>query len=114
MKRNIPNFGQRGAPVFGTWVKLRTLETIELLAEAGFGFVILDLEHSPLALEAAYASLVVAQGLGMNVFARLPDLTRSYVQRLLDAGIDGLIVPQVSTAEQADTVVRSMLFPPRG
>ena len=107
-------FGLPGEPRYGTWVKLASLETVELIARAGFDFVVIDLEHSPLTLEAAYASLVVAQGFGLTVLARLPDRSGSHVQRLLDAGFDGLLTPQVSGEDEAAAVMRQMTFPPEG
>ena len=95
-------------------MKLPSLETVELIARAGFDFIVIDLEHSPLTLEAAYASLVVAQGCGLTVLARLPDRSGSHVQRLLDAGVDGLLVPQVADQRQASKALRQMMFPPEG
>ena len=52
-----------GPTTFGTWVKLPSLETLELLAAAGFEFVVVDMEHSPLTLDFAYQAIVVAQGI---------------------------------------------------
>ena len=107
-------FGLPGEPRYGTWVKLASLETIELIARTGFDFVVFDFEHSPLTLETAYASLVVAQGLGLTVLARVPDRSGSYVQRLLDAGFDGLLTPQICDEHEAAAVIRQMMFPPEG
>lgn len=107
-------FGFPGEPRYGTRVKLASLETIELIARAAFDFVVIDPEHSPLTLEAAYASLVVAQGLGLTVLARVPDRSGSHVQRLLDAGFDGLLTPQISDEQEAAAVMRQMMFQPEG
>ncbi len=99
---------------FGTWVKLPSLETLEMLAAAGFEFVVIDMEHSPLTLDFAYAAIVVSQALGMTALVRVPDRSGSHVQRLLDAGADGLLVPQVSSAEEARRCVDQMVFSPTG
>ena len=98
-----------GPTTFGTWVKLPSLETLELLAAAGFEFVVVDMEHSPLTLDFAYQAIVVAQGLGLAVLVRVPDRSGSHLQRLLDAGADGILVPQVpsnacSSAQRAPTL----------
>ena len=82
-------------------MKLPSLETLEMLAGAGFEFIVVDIEHSPLSFDFAYQAIVVAQGLGMAAIVRVPDRSGSHIQRLLDAGADGLLVPQVSTAEVA-------------
>ncbi|MFD3484833.1 HpcH/HpaI aldolase/citrate lyase family protein [Streptomyces sp. NPDC058665] len=103
-----------GPPLIGTWIKIPALETVELLAHAGYDFVVVDMEHSPMTLEAAYRTTTVAHGLGTRVLVRVPDRGGSHIQRVLDMGVDGILVPHVSSAEQAAEAVGSMLFPPRG
>src|SRR4029453_12201929 len=83
-----PGLRRPGAPAFGTWIKLPTLETLELLADAGFEFVVVDLEHSPLGLESASRLIFGAQALGMAALVRVPDRSGALLQRLLDAGAD--------------------------
>ncbi len=103
-----------GACLLGTWVKIPSLETIELLAHAGFDFVVIDMEHAPLTFETAYRSIVAAQGFGMAALVRLPDSSGSDVQRILDSGVDGVLVPRVRSRDEAQAVTDSMLFSPRG
>ncbi|SFO18414.1 4-hydroxy-2-oxoheptanedioate aldolase [Actinomadura madurae] len=103
-----------GGPLLGTWVKIPALETVELLARAGFDFVVIDLEHSPLTLESAYRMVVVSQGLGLHALVRVPERGAGHVQPILDTGVDGVLVPHVMDGADADRVARSMLFPPRG
>lgn len=103
-----------GKPTFGTWVKLPTLETLELLAEAGFEFVVVDMEHSPLTLESAYTLCFAAQHMGMTALVRVADRSGNYLQRVLDSGFDGVLVPQVSTLDEAVAAVAGMTFSPAG
>lgn len=105
---------QPGACQFGTWVKLGTPETLECLALAGFDFVVVDMEHAPHTFETAYRTIVLAQGMGMKVLARLPDSQGGYVQRILDSGVDGLLIPRVRSVEEARQVAEGMIFSPRG
>ncbi|MEU8402530.1 aldolase/citrate lyase family protein [Nonomuraea sp. NPDC048892] len=98
----------------GTWVKIPALETVELLARAGFDFVVADMEHSPMTLESTYRAIVVAQGLGMHALVRVPDAGGSHLQRVLDAGADGILVPHVTGPADAQRAMSGMLFPPRG
>lgn len=102
------------ACLFGTWLKIASLETIELIAHAGFDFVVIDMEHAPYSFETAYRAIVAAQGFGLKALVRLADSSGQDVQRLLDSGADGLLVPRVRSADEAETVTKSMLFPPRG
>jgi 2-keto-3-deoxy-L-rhamnonate aldolase RhmA len=98
----------------GTWVKIPSLETVEILAIAGFDFVVVDLEHAPLDLQSAYAATVVAQSHGMSVLARVSDRSGSQLQRLLDIGVDGILVPRVTTAGEAASAAAGMAFSPGG
>lgn len=103
-----------GACLFGTWIKLETLETLELLAHAGFDFVVIDMEHAPHTLASAYRLIVAAQGMGLGVLVRLPDLENNDVQRILDSGADGLLVPRVQSVDAARRVLDTMIFSPQG
>jgi 2-keto-3-deoxy-L-rhamnonate aldolase RhmA len=109
-----PGLREPGPPTFGTWVKLPTLETLEMLAQAGFEYVVIDMEHSPLTLESAYRLIFGAQALGMAALIRVADRSGNLYQRLLDSGADGILVPQVATVEQAQAAVAGMTFAPTG
>jgi len=103
-----------GACQFGTWVKLAAPETLEMLAMAGFDFIVVDMEHAPHTFESAYRCIVQAQGLGMKALVRLPDDQGSDTQRLLDSGADGLLMPRVRNAADAQRAVDGMRFAPLG
>jgi 2-keto-3-deoxy-L-rhamnonate aldolase RhmA len=101
-------------PLIGTWVKIPAFEPIEILADAGFDYIVIDMEHAPLTFEFAYSAIVAAQGFGLSAVVRVPDRSGSHLQRLLDAGVDGVLVPRVTTVDEAAAAVRQMLFSPRG
>jgi 2-dehydro-3-deoxyglucarate aldolase/4-hydroxy-2-oxoheptanedioate aldolase len=109
MTRSEPTAG-----LVGTWVKIASLETVELLGHAGFDFVVVDMEHAPHSLDTAYTMIFAAQAMGMKAYVRLADRHGSDVQRLLDAGADGLLVPQVGDLETAARLTRQMVFAPAG
>jgi 4-hydroxy-2-oxoheptanedioate aldolase len=101
------------APV-GTWLKIASGEPVEIMAFAGFDFVVIDMEHAPLDLQTAYRLINSASSLGMVPLVRVPDTTASTIQKILDAGAMGILVPHVDTVEQADSVGRACRFPPYG
>lgn len=103
-----------GPTVFGTWVKLPTIETVELLGHAGFDYIVVDMEHAPLTLESAYRAIVMAQAMGMGALVRVPDRSDSHLQRLLDSGADGILVPRVTNAATCRASVDAMRFSPTG
>lgn len=102
------------APALGTWVKLPAMESIELIALAGFDFIVIDLEHSAISMETAYRHIGTALFAGVAPIVRIPALDAGVVQRLLDAGAEGIMVPHIDTVEQAESAVAAVRFPPLG
>ncbi|MDT0439494.1 MULTISPECIES: HpcH/HpaI aldolase family protein [Streptomyces] len=98
----------------GTWVKLPALESVQIAAHAGFDFVVVDQEHAPLDVRTAYELITVAAALGTTPLVRVPDGTPSRIQRLLDAGAAGVLIPHVDTVEQAREAAAAVRFPPHG
>lgn len=101
-------------PALGTWVKMPATEVVELVALAGFDFVVVDLEHSPIDLESAFRLIGTALHAGVSPIVRVADLHPGLVQRVLDAGAEGVMFPHVDTVEQAQAAVAAVRFPPRG
>lgn len=99
---------------WGAWVKLEAAESTQILAHAGFDLVVVDLEHTLLDLSAVARHVAIGQALGLRVFVRVPDHTPALVQRLLDGGVDGLVVPHVDSAADASEIVRATRFAPYG
>lgn len=104
----------RDSTPLGTWLKITAGEPVEIMAYAGFDFVVIDLEHAPLDLQTAYRLVNSAAALGMVPLVRVPDKTVSTIQKVLDAGAMGVLVPHVDTVEQAAEVGRACRFPPHG
>jgi len=101
-------------PALGTWVKLPVMESMELVALAGFDFAVIDLEHSAMSIETAYGLIGTALFAGVSPIVRIPALDGGIVQRLLDAGAEGIMLPHVDTVEQAQAAVSALRFPPIG
>lgn len=101
-------------PALGVWVKLPCMESVELIALADFDFIVIDLEHSPLDLETAYRHIGTALHLNVSPIVRVPGLAGGWVQRLLDAGAEGIMLPHVDTPDQAAEAVRAIRFEPWG
>ena len=100
--------------VLGTWLKLPATEVVELVALAGFDFVVIDLEHSPLDLESTFRLIGTAVHTGVSPVVRVPNLDAGMASRVLDAGADGIMVPHVDTIEDARAAVSATRFPPLG
>lgn len=98
----------------GIWVKLAAVEVVEITALAGFDFIIIDLEHAPLDVGTASSLIANATARGLTPVVRVPDADSSTIQRLLDAGARGILVPHVETAADAAAIVEAARFPPLG
>ncbi|MXO67100.1 HpcH/HpaI aldolase family protein [Altericroceibacterium endophyticum] len=100
--------------LLGTWVKLPSFETVQMLGQAGFDFVVVDMEHAPHSLQRAVELVFCAQSCGMAALVRLPDHSGMTIQPLLDGGADGLLIPRVTAPAIAQSLTRRMTFAPAG
>lgn len=102
-----------GELLVGTVVTLSCPEVAEVLAGAGFDWLFIDAEHSP--LEARdMQSLLQGAGPGTPCVVRLSSGEQVPIKKALDIGAAGIIAPQVNSAEQAQSVVRFSKYPPLG
>src|SRR5260221_326602 len=82
--------------------------------QAGFDCVYVDMEHSPISLETTSIICAGCQGLGITPLVRPPSHAADWISRALDGGAQGLIVPHVSNAGEAQAIVSAARFPPLG
>lgn len=101
-------------PVVGTFLKLPRPEVVDLLALAGFDFVICDLEHARLNEADAHAVLQAARVHDLPVVVRVDDLTRGPINRLIEHGAAGIQLPRTRTAADGRALVDLTRFPPVG
>jgi 2-dehydro-3-deoxyglucarate aldolase/4-hydroxy-2-oxoheptanedioate aldolase len=101
-------------PSIGTWLSIGSPVVAELAALSGFDWVLLDLEHgngSEASLPDQLRALRGSQSKGVvRVGAPHPEL----IARVLDWGADGVMVPHVANAREAEAFVRAAHYPPRG
>jgi 2-keto-3-deoxy-L-rhamnonate aldolase RhmA len=102
-----------GEALCGTLLSLSSPEVADLLAGAGFDWLFVDAEHG--AIDARDILLLLhAVANRTPCLVRIPALDEAWVKRVLDAGAEGIIVPQVGAAEQAERAARWAHYPPRG
>lgn len=95
----------------GTIVTLSNPVVAELLSNAGFDWLFIDVEHSPLDWQAAQTLLQAAR---CPCVVRVPLCDEISIKKALDIGADGIIVPQVNSRAEAERVVRYAKYPPLG
>ncbi|CAG0953441.1 partial 5-keto-4-deoxy-D-glucarate aldolase, partial [Gammaproteobacteria bacterium] len=95
-------------------VMLPSPAVVEMCGYAGFGFVILDREHGAAGMETLENQVRAADAAGIPAIVRVPSRAPDNILHAMDAGANGILVPHVITAEDAEAAVRAAHFPPRG
>jgi len=103
-----------GQPVLGTWSIISSPIVVEILALAGFDFLILDMEHGIYDQTALDACIRACEAVGCSPIVRVPGVNPSATQWALDLGAHGIIVPQVDGAASASVAVKMTKFHPAG
>ncbi|MGE5638813.1 MAG: HpcH/HpaI aldolase family protein [Clostridia bacterium] len=103
-----------GKPQIGLWSSLSSNYTVEVIAGAGFDWILLDCEHSPNDLESLLTQLQAAAPYPTTPIVRVPWNDMVTIKRVLDIGAQSLLVPYVSTAEEARAAVSYTRYPQAG
>jgi 2-keto-3-deoxy-L-rhamnonate aldolase RhmA len=115
LRNNVKDKLARGEVVSSMTVRIvRTIEIARIAKTAGFDMLYIDLEHSPLSIDATGQICMACLDLGVMPAVRVPANTPEYIGRVLDAGALGIIAPHVRSAEEARAVVKAAKFPPLG
>ncbi len=98
----------------GSWVTIGHPSVIEVLAQAGFDWLTIDMEHTTIDYSMAQTLISTIQSNGMAALVRVNKNDEVYIKRVLDAGADGVIVPMINSAEDARKAVEYVKYPPEG
>ena len=115
MKRNLMKEKLRaGKPVYGVSVMIPSPQIVEMIAAAGFDWVLLDCEHGTITLESVELMAMAAEASGITAIARPVSRSAEHILQVLDRGVMGVQVPHVNTAAEAREVVAAVKFHPLG
>ena len=103
-----------GAQPIGTFFDTASVSLMECLGRTGLDFAIIDNEHSPIEAETTAALVRAAELSGICPLARVREISRPAVLKLLDVGVQGLIVPNVKTLAQVQELVNYAKYYPIG
>ena len=104
----------QGKQPLGTFVGTASPAVVECLGCAGLDFVILDNEHSPVEAETTAAMVRAAELRNVTPLARVREISRPAILKLLDVGVQGLIIPDVRGTEDVRRVVDYAKYAPVG
>ncbi|MFN0157630.1 MAG: HpcH/HpaI aldolase family protein [Bacteroidota bacterium] len=106
---------KNGKTVFGTMlVEIRQPSVMQLLANSGFDFVLIDNEHGPFTVETIADLSRAARQLGVTPIVRVPEITYAHITQALDGGAQGIMIPRVTHPQQVMDAVSIMKYPPMG
>jgi 2-keto-3-deoxy-L-rhamnonate aldolase RhmA len=103
-----------GKQVVGGTVSIPDPETYCAVANAGFDFTWIEMQHSPLTYQDVARMLFACQGSPAIPFIRVPDATEGDIQKATDIGALGIVIPMVDTVEKAEAAVTFAKYPPIG
>lgn len=106
---------EAGGSCRGAWLFLGSPDAAEVLGLAGFDALIIDHEHSPGGIETAVHQMRAIRAAGdATILARVGSNDAAAIKRLLDCGAEGLLLPNVESAEDAAAFVAACRYPPKG
>lgn len=110
LKEKIVN----GEKTIGMHINLCDISVAKIAGLAGYDFIWIDMEHSYLPFEKLLGHIIAIQATGTPVIVRAPQDDLTATKKIMEMGVDGIIFPMVNTAEDADRLIASTLYPPYG
>lgn len=101
-------------PLHGMWVCTGSPLVAEICAGAGLDWLLIDMEHAPNGLESTLAQLHAVSGYPVTPVVRVPSGDPVTIKQVLDLGAQSLLVPMVSSADEARALVAAVRYPPAG
>jgi 4-hydroxy-2-oxoheptanedioate aldolase len=104
----------QGRPTYGLWAAAASASSAETLGRGGLDWVLLDLQHGAIDASVLLPLIQAVELGGSSVLVRVASNDPSLIMRALDLGAIGVVVPQVSTPEQARAAADATRYPPLG
>jgi 4-hydroxy-2-oxoheptanedioate aldolase len=105
---------QAGGVSIGSWLAFESPLSAEIMAAAGFEWLMIDTEHGPITGSAAIHLINACRAADCVPFLRVVWNESSLIQQALDMGAFGVLVPVVNSRKQAEAAARDAKYPPLG
>lgn len=103
-----------GRATIGSWITLGCVDIAEIMGKAGFDWLVVDLEHSVIAIDTAGELIRTIDLCGVTPLVRLTSNHPDQIKRVMDAGAHGIVVPNVNSREGAERAVAAVRYAPAG
>ena len=101
-------------PAFGAIATMPSVQAVQVIANSGLDWVIVDLEHGAIDLAAAHAMIVATAGTQGVPLTRIADNQPHLAKAPMDLGALGINFPMICSAEEAARAACSVRYPPQG
>lgn len=98
----------------GSWIMMGNSMSVEVMALAGFEWLVIDIEHTSINMETVQTLITTIQAKNIKALVRVSKNEEVVIKKVLDIGADGIIVPMVSSKEDALKAVDYAKYPPVG
>jgi len=105
---------QNNQLTIGSWITIAHPAIIDIMASAGFEWLVIDLEHTSIDLSQAHILISTIQANGMKALIRVSKNEEVIIKRVLDMGADGIVVPMVKSKADAMQAIDYAKYPPIG
>ncbi|MEO6930220.1 MAG: aldolase/citrate lyase family protein [Chitinophagaceae bacterium] len=112
--KNLKNRIKNGEAVNGCWLNLGSSITAEMVGIAGFDWVLIDLEHGAGSEKDVICQLQALSGTSAAAIVRVEAGSSERIDKVLDFGAEGVMVPRLNTPQEANEIVRALRYPPKG
>jgi 4-hydroxy-2-oxoheptanedioate aldolase len=103
-----------GKQVVGGTVSVANPDTYCAMANAGFDFTWIEMQHSPMTYQDVAHMIMACKGAAAMPFIRIPDATEGDIQKAVDMGAAGIIIPMVDDVQKVHNAIKFAMYPPRG
>jgi 4-hydroxy-2-oxoheptanedioate aldolase len=104
----------RGEPAYGAWLTIDSSIVAEAIAHQGYDYVCVDMQHGMIGYQVAVTMLQAISTTTATPFVRVPSNDFGMINKVLDAGAMGVVVPMVNTPEEARRAVEACRYYPNG
>ncbi len=98
----------------GSWITIGHPSVAEVMCEAGFDWLCIDIEHSQIDTNSLLNLVIAIQGKKMKAYVRVGSNDSSIIKQVLDSGVDGIIIPQINSVDEAKKAINNVRYPPIG
>lgn len=103
-----------GKQVVGGSIQVGNADSYCAMANAGFDFTWIEMQHSPMSYQDVANMIMACKGAPAMPFIRVPDATEGDIQKAVDMGAAGIIIPMVDDVEKVRNAIKYAFYPPLG